>query len=148
MQLQLWSHTALTAQQLLLLLLLLLLLQGRYHYLGGRFVPPAIRDKYNLILPPFPGTSQCVKLPSDDQQQQQQQQQQHVQEQAQHLAAVADMRVSYEKHGLVEGELAGDPLTQFDQWFKAVVQGQVGGWVGVRRGRGGLNYGLDRSCGA
>jgi pyridoxine/pyridoxamine 5'-phosphate oxidase len=50
-----------------------------------------------------------------------------VQEQEQHLAAVAAMRVSYEKHGLVEGELAGDPLTQFDQWFKAVVQGQVGG---------------------
>jgi len=25
------------------------------HYLGGRFVPPAIRDKYNLRLPPYPG---------------------------------------------------------------------------------------------
>ena len=25
------------------------------HYLGGRFVPPAIRDEYKLSLPPFAG---------------------------------------------------------------------------------------------
>jgi NAD(P)H-hydrate epimerase len=40
--------------------------QGRYHYLGGRFVPPAIRDKYQLKLPPYPGTSQCVRIPSGE----------------------------------------------------------------------------------
>ena len=39
-------------------------MQGRFHYLGGRFVPPAIKDKYNLSLPPYPGTSQCVRVPS------------------------------------------------------------------------------------
>ena len=27
---------------------------GRYHYLGGRFVPPALEKKYQLNLPPYP----------------------------------------------------------------------------------------------
>jgi NAD(P)H-hydrate epimerase len=108
---------------LLLPLLMTWHLQGRHHYLGGRFVPPAIRDKYNLVLPPYPGTSQCVRLSDNGSQQQQQQQQQR---QAQHLADVADMRISYEKHGLLEGDAAGDPLMQFDSWFKSAVEGQVG----------------------
>ncbi|XP_032010085.1 NAD(P)H-hydrate epimerase isoform X2 [Hylobates moloch] len=32
---------------------------GRYHYLGGRFVPPALEKKYQLNLPPYPDT-ECV----------------------------------------------------------------------------------------
>ncbi|XP_076864415.1 NAD(P)H-hydrate epimerase [Brachyhypopomus gauderio] len=32
---------------------------GRYHYLGGRFVPPALEKKYKLGLPQYPGTD-CV----------------------------------------------------------------------------------------
>ncbi|XP_044127696.1 NAD(P)H-hydrate epimerase [Bufo gargarizans] len=32
---------------------------GRYHYLGGRFVPMALQKKYNLSLPDYPGT-ECV----------------------------------------------------------------------------------------
>uniref|UniRef100_H0W4F9 NAD(P)H-hydrate epimerase n=1 Tax=Cavia porcellus TaxID=10141 RepID=H0W4F9_CAVPO len=32
---------------------------GRYHYLGGRFVPPALEKKYHLNLPPYPDT-ECV----------------------------------------------------------------------------------------
>ena len=39
-------------------------LQGRFHYLGGRFVPPSITEKYNLQLPTYPGSSMCVKLNS------------------------------------------------------------------------------------
>ena len=35
---------------------------GVAHYLGGRFVPPAIRDKFGLVLPPFEGCSQVVRL--------------------------------------------------------------------------------------
>jgi len=39
--------------------------EGEHHYLGGRFLPPSLGDKYGLTgLPPYPGTSQCVKLPS------------------------------------------------------------------------------------
>jgi NAD(P)H-hydrate epimerase len=103
------------------------LLQGPHHYLGGRFVPPAIRDKYNLVLPAYPGVQQCVKLPTAD------------------AAAAgpvstaaaaaegaaaavpspADMRISYELHGLLEAEAAADPLQQFDAWFKAAVESKV-----------------------
>ncbi|XP_051901855.1 NAD(P)H-hydrate epimerase isoform X2 [Pristis pectinata] len=33
---------------------------GRYHFLGGRFVPPALERKYGLNLPEYPGT-ECVR---------------------------------------------------------------------------------------
>lgn len=36
--------------------------RGPHHFLGGRFVPPSIVDKYNLRLPPYPGTSMCVRI--------------------------------------------------------------------------------------
>lgn len=36
--------------------------RGRFHYLGGRFVPPALEKKYGLNLPKYPGTEVCVKL--------------------------------------------------------------------------------------
>jgi len=38
------------------------LFQGRFHWLGGRFVPPGLEAKYNLDLPPYPGTDPCVLL--------------------------------------------------------------------------------------
>lgn len=36
---------------------------GRFHFLGGRFVPPDLAAKYGLNLPPYPGTKQAVELP-------------------------------------------------------------------------------------
>ncbi|XP_076157099.1 NAD(P)H-hydrate epimerase isoform X1 [Alosa pseudoharengus] len=33
--------------------------RGRYHFLGGRFVPPALEQKYQLNLPKYPSTD-CV----------------------------------------------------------------------------------------
>jgi len=36
--------------------------RGRFHYLGGRFVPPSIVTKNGLDLPSYPGAEQCVKL--------------------------------------------------------------------------------------
>lgn len=36
--------------------------RGRFHFLGGRFVPPALEKKYGLELPKYPGTEVCVKL--------------------------------------------------------------------------------------
>ena len=36
--------------------------KGRYHYLGGRFVPKSLLDKYELRLPEYPGTEPCVLL--------------------------------------------------------------------------------------
>lgn len=35
---------------------------GQYHYLGGRFVPPALHEKYQLDLPEYPGTETCVDI--------------------------------------------------------------------------------------
>lgn len=35
---------------------------GRFHFLGGRFVPPSIISKYKLQLPPYPATSMCVEI--------------------------------------------------------------------------------------
>ena len=32
------------------------------HYLGGRFVPKSIEEKYGFVQPPFRGTEQVVKL--------------------------------------------------------------------------------------
>lgn len=36
---------------------------GRYHYLGGRFVPKSLEKKYNLNLPAYPETECVRKLP-------------------------------------------------------------------------------------
>lgn len=36
---------------------------GRYHFLGGRFVPAALEEKYGLNLPPYPGTECVLQLP-------------------------------------------------------------------------------------
>lgn len=35
---------------------------GPHHFLGGRFVPPLIAEKYKFRLPPYPGTSMCVRI--------------------------------------------------------------------------------------
>ena len=35
---------------------------GRYHWLGGRFVPPILAQKYELNLPEYPSTEQCVLI--------------------------------------------------------------------------------------
>lgn len=35
---------------------------GRYHYLGGRFVPDSLAQKYNLSLPDYPETEPCMLL--------------------------------------------------------------------------------------
>lgn len=36
--------------------------QGKYHYLGGRFVPKKLEKEYNLNLPEYPGTDLIVLL--------------------------------------------------------------------------------------
>lgn len=77
--------------------------QGRYHYLGGRFVPPSIAQKYGLILPPYPAASQCVRIDAG----------------VEVLKSVQDMRVSYSGDGaaLHEGQLQANPMDQFGLWF-------------------------------
>ena len=36
--------------------------RGKFHYLGGRFVPPDLAKKYKLVLPDYPGTECCVQI--------------------------------------------------------------------------------------
>ena len=38
------------------------LFAGKYHYLGGRFVPKTLEQKYELNLPAYPGTDCVVEL--------------------------------------------------------------------------------------
>ncbi|XP_056289666.1 NAD(P)H-hydrate epimerase [Pseudoliparis swirei] len=38
------------------------LFRGRYHYLGGRFVPPGLERKYQLNLPQYPGLDCVLRL--------------------------------------------------------------------------------------
>ncbi|XP_053717317.1 NAD(P)H-hydrate epimerase [Synchiropus splendidus] len=38
------------------------LFRGRYHFLGGRFVPPSLERKYSLNLPQYPGTDCVLQL--------------------------------------------------------------------------------------
>ncbi|XP_057684619.1 NAD(P)H-hydrate epimerase [Corythoichthys intestinalis] len=38
------------------------LFKGRHHFLGGRFVPPALEKKYHLNLPRYPDTDCVLKL--------------------------------------------------------------------------------------
>lgn len=38
---------------------------GQYHYLGGRFVPSKLAEKFKLNLPTFPGIELCVLLPKE-----------------------------------------------------------------------------------
>ena len=84
---------------------------GPHHYLGGRFVPPEIISKYGLVLPRYPGASQCVRLggPTGAN---------PAAAAASVVAAsVADMRLSYAVGELEETHAASDPWTQFSEWF-------------------------------
>ena len=38
------------------------LFTGKWHFLGGRFVPPDLAKKYELSLPPYPGSEPCMEL--------------------------------------------------------------------------------------
>lgn len=36
--------------------------KGKFHWLGGRFVPASLANKYHLNLPNYEGTEQCLLL--------------------------------------------------------------------------------------
>jgi len=42
------------------------LFKGRHHYLGGRFIPKTLEQKYELNLPKYPTTDCVVKLEVND----------------------------------------------------------------------------------
>ncbi|CAN6299591.1 unnamed protein product [Urochloa humidicola] len=76
---------------------------GPHHFLGGRFVPPPILKKYGLQLPPYPGTSMCVRIgkaPSVD---------------------ISSLRENYISPELLESQVMPDPFDQFVKWFDEAV---------------------------
>ncbi|CAN6288333.1 unnamed protein product [Urochloa humidicola] len=76
---------------------------GPHHFLGGRFVPPPILNKYGLELPPYPGTSMCVRIgkaPSVD---------------------ISSLRENYISPELLESQVMSDPFDQFVKWFDEAV---------------------------
>ncbi|XP_006662307.2 pyridoxine/pyridoxamine 5'-phosphate oxidase 1, chloroplastic isoform X2 [Oryza brachyantha] len=76
---------------------------GPHHFLGGRFVPPPILSKYKLHLPPYPGTSMCVRIgkaPSVD---------------------ISTLRENYISPELLENQVMPDPFDQFARWFDEAV---------------------------
>lgn len=87
------------------------------------------QDKYNLKLPPFPGTSQCIKISGaavDPSQvmlvnaNDQQDKQRNLLHARQLLGP--QIRENYEKNPpLMEADVGSDPLQLFDTWFKDAV---------------------------
>ncbi|KAF4378325.1 hypothetical protein G4B88_015896 [Cannabis sativa] len=76
---------------------------GPHHFLGGRFVPPLIAEKYKLHLPSYSGTSMCVRIgkpPKID---------------------VSALRENYISPEFLEEDVESDPINQFRKWFEEAV---------------------------
>ncbi|XP_077249887.1 pyridoxin (pyrodoxamine) 5'-phosphate oxidase isoform X2 [Tasmannia lanceolata] len=72
---------------------------GPHHFLGGRFVPPSIADKFKLHLPPFPGTSMCVRIGKPPQ------------------VDISALRENYISPEFLEDQVKVGPIDQFRAWF-------------------------------
>ncbi|KAJ8762524.1 hypothetical protein K2173_007963 [Erythroxylum novogranatense] len=72
---------------------------GPHHFLGGRFVPPSIVDKFKLHLPPYRGTSMCVRIGKPLQ------------------VDISALRENYISPEFLEEEVAANPIDQFCKWF-------------------------------
>ncbi|KAL6528645.1 Pyridoxine/pyridoxamine 5'-phosphate oxidase 1, chloroplastic [Orobanche minor] len=72
---------------------------GPHHFLGGRFVPPAIAEKFKLKLPEYPGTSMCVRIGKPPR------------------VDISALRENYISPELSEDQIEADPFTQFQKWF-------------------------------
>ncbi|KAM7257864.1 hypothetical protein ACFE04_013605 [Oxalis oulophora] len=70
-----------------------------HHFLGGRFVPPSIAEKYNLRLPPYPGTSMCVRIGKPPK------------------INISALRENYVSPAFLEDQVEADPFDQFRKWF-------------------------------
>ncbi|KAF3773362.1 Pyridoxine/pyridoxamine 5'-phosphate oxidase 1 [Nymphaea thermarum] len=89
---------------------------GRHHFLGGRFVPPTIVQKYMLKLPHYPGTSMCVRIGKPQ------------------AVDVSSLRENYLSPVFLEDQVHDDPtiqfvwsllmymyMLQFSKWFEDAV---------------------------
>ncbi|KAI0495294.1 hypothetical protein KFK09_025444 [Dendrobium nobile] len=76
---------------------------GPHHFLGGRFVPPSIKDKFGLRLPAYPGTSMCVRIGKAPK------------------VNISALRENYVSPELLENQVLADPTDQFCKWFDEAV---------------------------
>ncbi|KAJ7965776.1 NAD(P)H-hydrate epimerase [Quillaja saponaria] len=76
---------------------------GPHHFLGGRFIPPSIVNKYKLHLPPYPGTSMCVRIGKPPQ------------------VDISSLRENYISPDFLEEHVEADPINQFRKWFDDVI---------------------------
>ncbi|XP_057974148.1 pyridoxine/pyridoxamine 5'-phosphate oxidase 1, chloroplastic [Malania oleifera] len=76
---------------------------GPHHFLGGRFVPKFIIDKFKLQLPPYPGTSMCVRIGKPPQ------------------IDISALRENYISPEFLEEHAEADPFDQFCKWFDEAV---------------------------
>ncbi|XVE60559.1 hypothetical protein DITRI_Ditri05aG0138500 [Diplodiscus trichospermus] len=76
---------------------------GPHHFLGGRFVPPTIAEKYKLHLPQYPGTSMCVRIGKPPQ------------------IDISSLRENYISPDFLEEKVEADPMDQFRKWFDDAV---------------------------
>jgi len=77
------------------------LFNGAHHFLGGRFVPPAVVEKFSLRLPPYPGHSMCVSVGGTNSK----------------PVDVAALRLNYVGFELLEEQANKDPLEQVIRVF-------------------------------
>ncbi|XP_065852198.1 pyridoxine/pyridoxamine 5'-phosphate oxidase 1, chloroplastic isoform X2 [Euphorbia lathyris] len=76
---------------------------GPHHFLGGRFVPPSIVEKYNLHLPLYSGTSMCVRIGKPPQ------------------IDISTLRENYISPEFLEEQVEPNPIDQFRKWFDDAV---------------------------
>lgn len=69
---------------------------GPHHYLGGRFVPPVVVEKFSLRLPQYPGVSMCVRIGTTSSK----------------PVDVAALRLNYVGFELLEEQAKKDPFEQ------------------------------------
>lgn len=72
------------------------------------------QEKYKLKLPPYPGTSQCIRLSGGKA------------ESSETKVDPAAIRLNYSlaetSGGLLESDVDADPMKQFDRWFKVTAR--------------------------
>ncbi|WCJ35692.1 Pyridoxine/pyridoxamine 5'-phosphate oxidase [Euphorbia peplus] len=76
---------------------------GPHHFLGGRFVPPSIVEKFKLHLPLYPGTSMCVRIGKPPQ------------------IDISSLRENYISPEFLEENVEPNPFDQFRKWFDDAV---------------------------
>eukprot|EP00884_Botryococcus_braunii_P005860 jgi/Botrbrau1/15275/Bobra.97_1s0001.1 len=96
--------------------------KGPFHYLGA-VCPPAIKEKYRLVLPQYPGASQAVRLPENPERTSAG----TTDESGNGVGSidVASIRTQYRGgesgRGLTEEDAGTDPLRLFETWLADAV---------------------------